>query len=114
LRGGVDPSESLAIVRESLDVALALVKRRVVYMRRVELTVDPAHHTDRSHAIRFAGAGPVGDPVQRVERGVVGSECLRAHRAAAQGYEQRRQKADDEAVPHPVILTDTIRRKLTH
>ena len=77
-----------AVVTEDLELAFALLHGRVVDAIGIELLVDPAHDADFCDAIDFAGARPVGQPVQGVQGRVAGREP-RSLRGKRRGHAER-------------------------
>ena len=101
LRIDVEPGEIVPAVAEEVEAPLALGQTGVVDVLGRELLIDPAHHPALRHAVHVARAGPVGEAVQRVDRGVA-----RGKRLAGKRRRQRQRRADRHTeVSHTPILT---------
>ena len=113
----VQVREVAAIEGQDLEAAFALAERGVVDPVGVELPLDPAGDACRRDPVGVTRAGPVREAVERVQGGVVGGEGghARGHLCALQRQEAQSEseRARQGATFHAVILTHSLRRKLT-
>src|SRR6266568_6309262 len=113
LRLDVQPRQVAAVVVEEAELALSRGAVAVGDLLGRKLPVDPPHHALPRHALHLTGAGPIGEAIERVERGVARRQLGGQSDCRTDGQECQEQRgAYLTSLAHSVRASDgpTVRR----
>src|SRR6266581_7398935 len=115
LRRDVQPRQIAAVVVEEAELALSRGAVAVGDLLGRELAVDPPHHPLPRHALHLAGAGPIGEAIERVERGIARRHLGGEWDCRTDGLERQGERAEHvSSLAHSIRPSDRPTVRLSH